>query len=670
VAVDTALAAQPKPVHRAPPAPSLITADDAFLAMRDALKNGDLEQAAVLGQRVLALDPDYPLAAYIDYWPMSQRLKSATAAPTDDAVRAFLLANEGTLVAEFARRDWLLALARRGDFQTFDAEYPALRTRDDPQVECYALVSRYLHSERHLEQWSEESMLDSKAALAVPANINGEGCTLLLSVLAAENRITEADLWEWVRLASDANLPASMKRYALALPTADTQAALALDAITNNPALWLSRQGNDAIAGQHELWLIALSRMARASPADTAALFEARYAQRMTPLARSEVYAELAGAGFRRQLPEANDWTHKALDARGMPEDVWSSELRVAIRDNDWALYRAVYDRLPAEMKRASANDGGWTYWLARAERARNQQQVATDLFRSISGQFNFYGQLASEELGLAITLPPFAPTATEAEVAVAQKQLAFIRAQRFYALNLRSLGNQEWNFPLKGMTDRQLLASAELARRLQIYDRAVNTAERTSREHDFRLRFLAPYYDEMRPKAAEESLDLDWVYGLIRQESRFVQVARSSAGASGLMQLMPATAKYVAKKIGMTDYSADQVSDLGTNLTLGTSYLRMVLDQLDGVEVLATAAYNAGPGRARSWRSVLAKNVEGAVFAETIPFPETRDYVKKVMSNAVYYALVFSPAEHQSLKARMGVIGNDIALPARSDLP
>jgi soluble lytic murein transglycosylase len=111
-------------------------------------------------------------------------------------------------------------------------------------------------------------------------------------------------------------------------------------------------------------------------------------------------------------------------------------------------------------------------------------------------------------------------------------------------------------------------------------------------------------------------------------------------------------------------------VSDLSTNLTLGTSYLRMVLDQLDDVEVLATAAYNAGPGRARSWRQALAHNVEGALFAETIPFPETREYVKKVMSNAVYYGLVFNPGQRQSLKSRMGVIGTDVALPSRSDLP
>jgi soluble lytic murein transglycosylase len=205
-------------------------------------------------------------------------------------------------------------------------------------------------------------------------------------------------------------------------------------------------------------------------------------------------------------------------------------------------------------------------------------------------------------------------------------------------------------------MTDRELLAAAEWASRNQILDRAVNTADRTHNEHDFAFRFVMPYRPQMEEKAAATGLDLEWIYGLIRQESRFVQVARSSVGASGLMQLMPSTAKYVAKRIGMDGYRPDGVADIDTNLTLGTSYLRMVLDDLDNLPVLATAAYNAGPGRPRAWRSTLTKPVEGAIFAETIPFPETRDYVKKVMSNATYYAVLITGTP-QSLKTRMGFV-------------
>ncbi len=647
------------------------TADDAFMAMREAIRVGDLDAAAALGQRVLALDPNYPLAAYIDYWPLSQRLHSVSTPPPDDTVRAFLAANEGTLVADLARRDWLLALARRGDFATFEAELPKLQNTDDAQVGCYALASRYVRAARP-DGWTQQDNAAASLALSVPANVNGEGCALLLSLLTADNRIAEAELWNDIRLASDANLPVAMKRYAGSLPTADTQAVLAFDAIYSNAASWLAKHGEERIPAVQELWQLALARMARTSPSDAAVLFESRYAQRMAQPARSAVYAELAAAGFKRQFSDALEWARRGVEAQNLPEDVYDSELRVALRDGDFKLYRAIYERMPAEMRRPQSNEGGWVYWLSRAERRDGHTQAANELLQSIAGQFNFYGQLATEDLGMPLVVPPFAAPATEAEVALAQNQGAFIRAQRFYVLSasnagLRNLGNQEWNFPLKTMTDRQLLASAEYARRMQILDRAVNTADRTKSEHDFRLRFLAPYEDNMRAKTGALNLDMAWVYGLIRQESRFVQLAHSSAGANGLMQVMPATARYVAKKIGMTDYSPDQVSDLDTNLTLGTSYLRMVLDQLDNIEVLATAAYNAGPGRARTWRMALAHGEEGALFAETIPIAETRDYVKKVMSNAVYYSLVFNPNQRQSLKVMMGTIGAD---PTEPPLP
>jgi soluble lytic murein transglycosylase len=158
------------------------------------------------------------------------------------------------------------------------------------------------------------------------------------------------------------------------------------------------------------------------------------------------------------------------------------------------------------------------------------------------------------------------------------------------------------------------------------------------------------PYGDQVRPAARNQALDDAWVYGLMRQESRFITSARSNVGASGLMQLMPATAKWVANKIGLKDFQQARVNDTETNVLLGTTYMRLVLESLDNHPVLASAAYNAGPGRARRWRA--ERPLEGAIYAETIPFNETRDYVKKVMSNSVYYAALFD-GKPQTLKNR-----------------
>jgi soluble lytic murein transglycosylase len=183
-----------------------------------------------------------------------------------------------------------------------------------------------------------------------------------------------------------------------------------------------------------------------------------------------------------------------------------------------------------------------------------------------------------------------------------------------------------------------------------------VNTSDRTRTEFDFSQRFPMPFHDIMHSATQSLGLDKAWVYGLIRQESRFIMTARSHVGASGLMQLMPGTAREVARKIGMSDFTQGQVNDVNTNIVLGTNYLSMVLNSLDGSQALATAAYNAGPGRPRAWRSTLTRTVEGAIFAESIPFSETRGYVKNVLSNATYYAALLEN-NPQSLKARLGTV-------------
>ena len=197
-----------------------------------------------------------------------------------------------------------------------------------------------------------------------------------------------------------------------------------------------------------------------------------------------------------------------------------------------------------------------------------------------------------------------------------------------------------------------------------------VTTADRARVELDFTHRYPAPHDDIMHAATEPIGLDKAWVYGLIRQESRFIKAARSNVGASGLMQVMPGTASYVAKKIGMAGFTLSSLNDTRTNITLGTQYLNIVLNSLGGSQTLATAAYNAGPSRPRLWRSSLEKTVAGAIFAETIPFSETRGYVKSVLANATWYAALFEN-KPQSLKARLGQVSpKDASLSELGDLP
>ena len=187
------------------------------------------------------------------------------------------------------------------------------------------------------------------------------------------------------------------------------------------------------------------------------------------------------------------------------------------------------------------------------------------------------------------------------------------------------------------GRDDDGLLLAADYARRAGLYDRAINTADRTKERHDFGLRYMMPFREHFAAAARDQAADEALLLSVARQESRFAPDIVSSAGAVGLMQLMPPTARWVAKQMGRSDYRSSQIAELAINTQFGAFYFKYWQDRLEGMPALAAAAYNAGPNRAQAWRN--GAPLEGAIWVESIPFNETRDYVKKVLANAMFYA-------------------------------
>jgi soluble lytic murein transglycosylase len=341
-------------------------------------------------------------------------------------------------------------------------------------------------------------------------------------------------------------------------------------------------------------------------------------------------------------------WYARAGDLT-MDDDQLAWKARAALRRGSWQTVRDSIDRMSPDLRREQA----WTYWYGRALAAQGEETGSRAYYLRIAGQTDFYGLLASEELGYVGTLPETTYTPSDDDVAKAKSHPGLARSLDLIRLGLRTEGVREWLFTIRYFDDRQLLAAAELARRAGIYDRSIHTADRTVRSHNYALRYPVPFPEVFREYAKTQNLDEAWVLGLVRQESRFIADARSSAGAAGLMQIMPRTAKFIASKIGLRKYRHKDATDIETNVGLGTGYLKLVLDQL-GHQVLASAAYNAGPSRARRWRDV--RPLEGAIYAETIPFSETRDYVKKVMANSVFYAALLNKSP-TPIKARLGTI-------------
>ncbi len=610
-----------------------VPGDKALLAAREAFFAGDRARLARQAEKARG----HVLAPYVDFWQLRLRLEEA--APGE--VRGFLDRHKGTVLAEQLRRDWLRLLGKNGQWELFRQEYPAL-AKPDPEVACYALQGR-LYDQR------DDLLAGIKPFWRAPRPLP-EGCASVADALLQSGDLTPRDLRERFRLLVRSNLMTEAERISERLPADQAPRASQIESVAKGPARFLERpEAGGGKAAWRELVIVALARLAQSDPQIAVSSWNDKLRERFPLEDRQYVWAMLATQGARRHLPEAVDW-FKETGAAALSEEQLAWRARIALRQENWQEVRAAIEHMSPPV----CNEPTWIYWLGRSLCALGVQEDGQRLLGQIAGEHHFYGQLAAEELGMPLTIPPKAGPPTKAELAEATARGGLKRALALYRLGLRNEATTEWMWTIRTMDDRSLLAAAELARRNGIWDRAINTADKTVALHDFTMRYPAPYGDVLAEQSRVRKLDQPWVLGLVRQESRFIADAKSPAGATGLMQLLPSTARWVAGKIGMKGFHPSRVAQPRVNVALGTFYLRHVLGGFDGNPVLAAAAYNAGPGRARRWCD--AKPLEGAIYVETIPFEETRQYVKKVMANTVYYDAL-SGGERRSLKSRLGTI-------------
>jgi soluble lytic murein transglycosylase len=564
-----------------------------------------------------------------------------TNASDDARIADFLARHPGSRMAESLRADWLKSLGVREAWPLYLAEYPRL-VRPDAAHQCYA----------YRAEWAQgnQGHLREAVTLWFTGRDMPSACTPLFDRLIEDGLIRQEDIWLRVRLALEAGNLHVARVVANALPASQRPAAALLDQARRDPARVL----NDAKTldfnqrGDREVALYALDLLARRG-SDEAGRALRKWASQFTAEELGVAWARLATWAARRHEAVALSWFQQAGVAavNDFQREWWA---RAALRAGDWPAVRRAID----SMDEATREQPVWRYWRARALQAAGQRVAANAIFLDLSREHHYYGQLAQEELGPVAQAPIINIKMGGDDVAAIARQPGIARAVALYELGLRQDASQEWNWSIRVFSDAQLLAAAELARRMEWYDRAINTAERTRDLHDFELRFLAPYRELAQQAARENKIDEAWVFGLMRQESRFINVARSSVGASGLMQIMPATARWIAKRLGVKRFNVKEMQDPAKNIKFGAYYLKHVQTTLDDSPVLATAAYNAGPGRAQRWRDT--RPMEAAVYIESIPFTETRDYVKKVMSNAMYYAVRFGQPS-VLLKDRLGTV-------------
>ena len=646
-------------------------ADDAIVQMSDAAKRGDKARLAALLPQVRG----HALEPWGVYWEMKARLQEASSAE----VLAAMQSMAGTYQEDRLRNDWLLLLGQRRDWSNFSSEYARFRMNDDREVRCYAL---------HVDRLRGTAPNASAAAQEVLRNWYGirdtdDGCALAAASLFEAKQITALDVWKEARLSIEGNRP---RAAANAVTIVSPESAAAVSEINANPSRYLASRLIAAGNTRKELITLALIKMASSDADAAAAALEAKWSVQLSAEERSWVWAVIGKQANLKLSSQAGEFYSKALNEH-LNDDLLGWKARTALRATSaaqgWPVVLAAVNAMSDEGKR----DSTWVYWKARALREivrgkpemvnatpaptqassgatptlvlRPELQEANSLLEGIASVRGFYEILALEELGRKAALPGMPAALSAIEKEAARLNAGLNRALYAIAIGLRSDGVREWNYTTNlhtrgGMSERELLAAADFACSREVWDRCINTSERTKEAFHADQRFPMPFRDAVVKRSREINLDPAYVYGLIRQESRFIMDARSVVGASGLMQVMPATARWTANKIGLSGFSIDQLNNRDTNIAIGTAYLKLVLDDFQGSSPLAAAAYNAGPSRPRVWRN--GPVMEGAAWAENIPFAETRDYVKKVAANATVYGLILGG--QPSLKARMGTIG------------
>ena len=628
------------------------------MAMSDqALFNSARDAYAARNELRLASDVDqlkarqYVLAPYADYWLMMLKLEQVR----DEEIQNFLLQYDDMPFSERVRGEWLKKLAKDQNWVPFFDEYAKFR-RDDVAVQCYALQG-------HL-QLADSNVNEKIKTLWFTTADLPSSCNPLFDAMQASGVLTTEDIWTRIRMALFEGKTGLVKSITARLPDISDVNLKLLDSAYQAPQSLLENKANIVKTGGKkksvsvsasfktrfgiEVNLYALDRLARTNVDAAVTVFE-RLADKLSEDNRSVAWGRIAYHAAR--MHHTNAMAYYALAKNTvLDREQLAWKARSALRAGEWKVALEAI----AAMSSVQAEEGAWRYWKGRALRELGQLVEANAIFGPLSRERHYYGWLAAEELESVIGNAHEQYSVNDLEVAAIASQPAIKRALELQSLDMRWEAKSEWVWATRGFDDKQLLAAAEYALRQKWYDIAITTADNTRQLHDFNLRYPVPYRDLFRAAARNENIDEAWIYGLTRQESRFMHYAKSGVGASGLMQIMPATAKWAAKRMGLTSYSQDKIHDLPTNVGIGTYYMRYTSDMMNGQTVMATAAYNAGPSRAKRW--LANEPLEAAIYIETIPFAETRNYVQKVMANAQMYAPRLG-ANIQTLKSRLGVI-------------
>ncbi|KRF01972.1 lytic transglycosylase [Frateuria sp. Soil773] len=587
---------------------------------------------------------DYPLYPYLEAAALSHDLRQLDR----PAVESYLQRYPGMIPANDLRRDFLLELARRQDWNDFLALYrPGL----GDALSCDALQARLaqggtLDFERDLATlWTRPSLPNA--------------CDPVLEAARSQGLLTPTRLWTRIDRAIGAGQAGTVAALAAWLPAGETQAGQRLALALRDPAGAAAEAKKWPDTPRHrQAAALAVQRLARRQSASADAAWQAlqpRFA--FSTRQRDDVLYALA-------LYHATDFDENAL-ARlaALPEAARTDasrewRVRVALARQDWPAVLAAIQAMPAGQRQ----EGEWRYFRARALAATGHDAEAQALYADLADEASYFGFMAADRLGRDYAICPLEPAADPQREQALLADPGLQRAFELYAVDLPKLARREWAQALDGSDPATLRLAADLAYRRGWYDRAVFAFSSGEALRYYEQRFPLASQDGVVPQAEQAGIDPAWAYAIARAESAWVTDARSGADARGLMQLVPATAALVARRNGLDWNGGDSLYDPATNIRLGTRYLAQVAARFDGAPWLASAAYNAGPAKVDQWLAARG-TLDPDLFVASMPYKETREYVARVMAFAVIYDWRLS-GKALPMSTRMTAIGQPYGLP------
>lgn len=570
----------------------------------------------------------YPLLPYLDYYRLAFRPGQADYAE----VTRFIRQHADTPQSNRLERSYLQYLAQSQQWSRFLTFYPELP--ESTGLRC-------LHYEARYQTGHRDEALKAAESLWMSGESRPDACDGLFALWQGRGLRTQAKVWKRMTLAFEAANPALIRHLSVALGSEQPYGKLMQETL-DRPTRVTQGANYPNTAKGREVLLLGLARYANEAPTralDLLAVYQGRY--RFSNGAMQPVEQAAARRLLLDRSTERRSWLDGWMRSSS-DEELLELRARLAVWEQDWQRLAGWIKGMPPALQQSER----WRYWLARSLEKRGEAGQARTLYREVAAMRGYYGFLAAQRAGAPYRLkneyPAKVPTWSQAV-----RHWPFLaRVRELKAMNELTAARSEWVHNVDRSEREQKLVLSALAEGQGWHDLAILGTIRAEAWDALDLRFPMPLRQTYDRVAREHGMPSSLLYAISRQESAMYPLAQSPVGARGLMQLMPATARHTAGKIGFPYRSEQQLFNPDVNVRLGSAYLKGLLDNYDGNRIFAAAAYNAGPGRVARWRAQSdGKPVD--VWVEGIPFKETRNYVQNILS----FNLIYEHKRRQPLK-------------------